>query len=393
MASIYNILVNLGNALFALCQYLYKTISNTLFKKSPRTIDMAQQFEKQASPQSTEATLYQPSVEDVLQVKQSLFKELHLPIELVEVVIDVAEYWPHTTSVTTNDADHPISVRSGANFENQFLLRTFPLGYVPNGDNPTTLIGIGTHSDDHITLDKAVKSSDAPKPWPPSLDVQDDDTKELLERWTAVSMSRGTPCRKIVFTLKSHDQGWGGSTADKGTYRGSYSWFDVGLERISASRAELMKIEAPERTEESVPLPEFLPLTDTKSQEKTIQATNPVICSLRTILPRTFPKHPSSEDYQFEHALLPQQNCLQKNLTAQGEAHDHVVTWSCDDNILPESVDGTELEKQGRGRETATGQFVKDMKVGDVVTVWAKARFPGWVNVVEQVKVEVYWAV
>ena len=121
MASIYNILVNLGNALFALCQYFYKTISNALFKKSPRTINMAQQ--------STEATLYQPSVEDVLQVKQSLFKELRLPIELVEVVIDLAEYWPHTTSVTTNDADHPISVRSGAEFENRFLvsrLHTLP---------------------------------------------------------------------------------------------------------------------------------------------------------------------------------------------------------------------------------------------------------------------------
>ena len=153
-----------------------------------------------------------------------------------------------------------------------------------------------------------------------------------------------------------------------------------------------MKIEAPERTEESVPLPEFLPPPDTESQEKTIKATNPVICSLRTILPRTVPKGPSSEDYQFEHALLPQPNCLQRNLTAEGKTHEHVVTWSCDDNILPESVDGTELEKQGRGRETATGQFVKDMKVGDVVTIWAKARFPGWVNIVEQVKVEVYWA-
>ncbi|TVY86707.1 hypothetical protein LAWI1_G006383 [Lachnellula willkommii] len=382
MASFDNILAILAilsNALFALRQYFYNTIPSTLFKQSPRTIDMAQQIDNQAPPQSTESNLHGPSVKDVVEVKQILFEKFHLPIELVEVVIDFAEYWPLTTSVTTNDPDRPIHVRSGAEFENRFLVRTFPLGYVPNGDSPTTLTDPGTPFQGHITLDKAVKSCVAPKPWPPSRDVQDDATEELLEQWTAASMPRGTPCRKIVFTLKSHDQGWGGSTADKGTYRGSYSWFDVGLERISASRTE-----PPERTEESAPLPE--------SQEEA-KASTPVIYSLRTILPRTVPKVPSSEDYQFEHALMPQQNYLQKNRTAERETYEHVVTWSCDDNILPESLDGDELEKQGRGRDTATGQFVRDLKVGDVVTVWAKARFPGWVNVVEQVKVDVYWAV
>jgi len=33
------------------------------------------------------------------------------------------------------------------------------------------------------------------------------------------------------------------------------------------------------------------------------------------------------------------------------------------------------------------------MKVGDVVPVWGKARFPGWANVVEMVKIDIYWAV
>jgi hypothetical protein len=56
-------------------------------------------------------------------------------------------------------------------------------------------------------------------------------------------------------------------------------------------------------------------------------------------------------------------------------------------------VDGTALEEQGRGRDTGTGEFVRNLKLGDVVTVWAKARFPQWVNVVEQVKIDVYWAV
>lgn len=118
MASFYNILANLANALYALCQHFY----NAFFKESPSEIDMAEQIDLQASPQSTESNLHGPSVKDVLDVKQILFERFHLPIELVEVVIDFAEYWPLTTSVATNDADRPIHVRSGAEFENRFLV-------------------------------------------------------------------------------------------------------------------------------------------------------------------------------------------------------------------------------------------------------------------------------
>jgi hypothetical protein len=67
---------------------------------------------------------------------------------------------------------------------------------------------------------------------------RDDDplTKKVLDSLGDDSASRGATCRKIVFTIRSRDQGWGGSAADKGTYRGSYTWFDVGLERMVARR-------------------------------------------------------------------------------------------------------------------------------------------------------------
>jgi len=41
-----------------------------------------------------------PSVMDVLTVKAMLFKCLELPPELIDVIIDYAEYWPHTTAYT-----------------------------------------------------------------------------------------------------------------------------------------------------------------------------------------------------------------------------------------------------------------------------------------------------
>jgi hypothetical protein len=71
-----------------------------------------------------------------------------------------------------------------------------------------------------------------------------------------------------------------------------------------------------------------------------------------------------------------------------------VIIWSRDDDITnPESSEATELEKIGRGKLTGNGEFVRNMRVGDVVTIWAKARFGGWYNNVDDLQIDVYWAV
>lgn len=78
---------------------------------------------------------------------------------------------------------------------------------------------------------------------------------------------------------------------------------------------------------------------------------------------------------------------------ADHEPRTHTVTWSWEDNIHPESAAADEIAEKGRGRETGTGEFVRGLRVGDVVSVWVKARFPGWSNHVHRVEVDVYWAV
>jgi len=71
-----------------------------------------------------------------------------------------------------------------------------------------------------------------------------------------------------------------------------------------------------------------------------------------------------------------------------------VITWRHTDNILPDSEAAVKLgTDEGRGVETGDGSFVRDLKMGDVVTVWAKVRFAGWANKIEKVKIDVYWAV
>ena len=44
------------------------------------------------------------------------------------------------------------------------------------------------------------------------------------------------PVRKIVFSIKSKDQGWGGNRQHKGTFKSSWTWFEAGLERFDADQ-------------------------------------------------------------------------------------------------------------------------------------------------------------
>lgn len=100
------------------------------------------------------------------------------------------------------------------------------------------------------------------------------------------------------------------------------------------------------------------------------------------------------EAFRYTHPLHANAKwTIQQNKRATSQWQDHKVTWHYLDNVKADSDEGKKLEEVGRGRETGDGSFVRDLKMGDVVTVWGKARFPGWENTVEKVKVEVYWAV
>lgn len=149
----------------------------------------------------------------------------------------------------------------------------------------------------------------------------------------------------------------------------------------------------------------------------------PIVCSLCTIRPTTFysggrpeksqstlPDNgqkqdaaddpiPKEEDnkpqinYEFSHPMLPSVICLQKNITSQRRTEEHIITWSSTDDVNPESLEAKQLTEIGRGPATGTGDLVRNLEIGDVVTVWAKERFPGWTNNVEDVTIDVYWKV
>jgi hypothetical protein len=193
------------------------------------------------------------------------------------------------------------------------------------------------------------------------------------------------PCRKIVFTFRSRDQGWGGHPQDRGSYRGSWTWFEAGKERFdkNATRPE----DSPEKKAS---------FQDTAAGEAgSSSALDPSgemptpylpVYAARSIEPALEPGQEA-----FHHDLHPSPRLtIQKNRAATRELATHQIVWSwkdTGDRLSPER-----LSELGRGPETGNGDFVRNLTLGDVVTVWAKARFAGWANHVDCVKLDIYWA-
>jgi len=320
---------------------------------------------------------YIPSPEDVLAVKQILMRKGKLPLELVDTIIDSADYWVKTTTCRNNGE---VSVHAGQDRENKLLLRSYPLGYFPTKGNPTTLPMTIVDEYPSIPSEPCAEPGDFPN----------NVTQEVINYWTKDAIPRGEfPCRKIVFTIKSHDQGWGGPPGCRGTYRGSSTWFDVGLETLSTVRNGEFDIANKEN-----PRPYFY-VPDPQSTNGDAES---IVCTTRTITPPTETRIAATEPPEtrasFRHGQDPGMDCLQRNRTGTRDTKEYVITWSCTVNIMdPDSVDAKKLDDEGRGTTTGNGEYVRNLKVGDVVTVWGKARYGGWVNNVEEVKIDVYWAV
>lgn len=305
---------------------------------------------------------FQPSALDVLVTKAMLAKGVKLPIEVVDLVVDFAEYWPHTrTHVERPSRPNRFGTRPD---ENNFLLRTPPVGF----------LGV-PHSDPERYTREPVKM----------LRLSDEHPVEQFQKWIGSPVPLVQhPCRKVVFTIKSRDQGWGGDSRDHGTYHGSWTWFEAGLERVDASGD--CGDHCPDTTDQ--------PAQDQTQAQGSGSSSRPrpeiSLCALRSIRPEV---NCDGERTHFDFPLNPADDKVQCNMTAHNEYITHVVEWRATDNIDPKSAEADELEKMGRGRASGTGEFVRNLKLGDTVTLWAKTRFQGWANNVESATVDVYWAI
>lgn len=154
-----------------------------------------------------------------------------------------------------------------------------------------------------------------------------------------------------MFNIASHDQGWGGSR--EGAYDTSWTWFDV--ETIPSTQQE-----------------------SSETDETTADSSEPQVRS-------------------FDHGVpgfLPTGDKLQANKAAVRETQQYTITWHHLDAIEPGTPEAEEIERErGQGRATLDGRRVREMGLGDSISVVGRARFGGWANHVERLSVRVFWAV
>lgn len=316
-----------------------------------------------AGPSDSRKAEYEPSALDVVVVKIMLTKGCKLPHEIVLSLLDHAEYWPHTTTTL----DHSLSVSSGAGRENQFVLRSRPLGLVKK-----------VHYDDHYYSFTTAQA----KP----LSQSGDYSLSQFQDWIGgPTDTLEHPCRKIVFTISSRDQGWSSQAQDRGSYRGSWTWFEAGKERFDKNATRPKGSLEKEALAEDV-VKEEVGSSSAPGPSNEIPTPYFPVYAARSI-------HPALEPGQdaFHHDLHPSpQLTIQSNKAATRQLTTHKVVWSWKDDVNPLSSE--ELSELGRGPETGDGDFVRNLTLGDVVTVWAKARFAGWANHIESVKVDIYWS-
>jgi hypothetical protein len=100
-------------------QYLLDTASNAVFGPTPEPED---EQSRTSSVPIYSADRYKPTIQDVLSVKEDLIKAFHLPAELVDDVVDYAEYWPHTTTTRVGGEVTITTFRSHDRNQNQLLV-------------------------------------------------------------------------------------------------------------------------------------------------------------------------------------------------------------------------------------------------------------------------------
>lgn len=348
-----------------------------------------------SQPQPTPFT--GPTVEDVLVVKDILTDVSPLPLEIIDAIIDHAEYWPHTTSSFAHTQINVVG--SSIGHENKLVARSLPLGYLPSLPPSSTKSTSNTHNyniepQDYYT---SLINQTFHRPSVDILPNMKANTPTVLSAWKSRSSPREAhPCRKIVFHLKSHDQGWGGDLGQKGTFTGSYTWFDVGRERIRAVDVEALLPrldESGQMMDTNLHLRPYLMHHNDRRPEGALTGWGSLRFDIETLDPSFEASKGNRYGERLEHPFLPHERTLQKNLTATREMQERRIEWRWDDDVRPGSGEADELEEMGRGKETGGGDFVRSLEVGDIVSVWARARFQGWVHTVEDVKIEVYWAV
>ncbi len=305
-----------------------------------------------------------PTMLDVINVRQYLSSRL--PTEIVDILLDLAEYWPHTSSIldmtTRVYHDHMRygSYGRGPNNwwhnrsstpemrrewkEHGFVLRTPPIGL------------------------RCVQSDDRKKTyrqsWPVLLAKRNKNRGNVATDWLP---PRGKhPARAVLFEILSREERAADHPIAPGYRQDSMTLFEASVDNIVLPRTKLKSA--------------FQPLYWTPGAATT----------------ESYLQNPLSKDAPY--TFLPRQLSFANPDLTQAfpvfwnrKAHNRksVVAYRYDD-IAPFSV-----EKERYLSASIVRGFVRGLKEGDSIVLWARAREGAGAccNVVDRVKIHVFWAV
>ena len=338
-----------------------------------------------------------PSMAFIISLRQYLSLSRNLPNEITDMILDFAEYWPHTSSIldvtTRVYSGHmrygryqarprrkfgrllstpegtPESRREWK--EDGFLIRTPPLGWrcVSDADSQRESKSPTTQSEA-----KARAKSRPLIPPPP------------LPTWLP---PRGIhPARRVVFEILSREERLETTHrfGDTFYYEDSNTSFEASIDSISF----------PKTTKKSIhrSIDPLLWTPEVATKDCHLQQPANVCYTIRSKTPPTLqPSSSRTSDHE----------TASSGITRNYTAHNRKVvrTWRYDGSercYLPTT-------DRDFGSDEAT-EFVKGLREGDCINVWARARKveepanrqPGdqeraWCNVVDRVAIHVFWAV
>jgi len=196
------------------------------------------------------------------------------------------------------------------------------------------------------------------------------------------SGSKGRPnrVRKLVFKVKSRDQGWS-SNAGRGTFVGSYSWLEVELWRRKVAKPE----------------------SGTEGQSSSDTQTRMTTESVTTEPELSTIQHDETNDHETDHddenhgyERLGEPELLQRNRHADRNFGEYEIVWDWQKDQLSDS-DPEKWEANGEGwykdGHYQNGAFVRKLRGGDEIRIILASQFPGWACRVASCEVELFWAV
>ncbi|KAL8847922.1 MAG: hypothetical protein Q9221_007054 [Calogaya cf. arnoldii] len=359
-----------------------------------------------------------PSMVEVIGVKKLLLI-LKLPLEIVDLILDHAEFWPHTTCTSQYRTvvfsyrkkpedlrmprdlwirdwrSLPFSMDHGPipeNFKlvpnNAFLLRTHPLGLETREPVAPVRPSVVARWKQKLKRERRPKNTSGPTWLPP----------------------RGLhPCRKVVFEILSHQEAVDFSEPQ---YGDSPTWFDVSVERILPEKGFLgptlwtapMNEEWGDETvghiegSTNVTVLKKVPGAEASNDKLSRQAT-PASSAIDDNPVQIF----ETRRTKASDAARARQAVVQQNYQGDAIHRQHVITWRYDDNPDPYSFETDRMLTEFGTH--SNGDFIRKLETGESIILWARAWFrlrngfdltagaDPCINVVNRVKMHVFWAV